>query len=121
MATKFETIDDYIASFPPESQRALEGVRRTIAQAAPHAREKISYGMATYLVSGRPLLYFAGWKKHVGIYPVPTGDETFEREVAPYRGAKETVRFPLSQPMPLHLIRQITELCLAQRAEATST
>lgn len=116
MASKYETIDDYIASFPPENRAALEGVRRTIREAAPDAREKISYGMATYLMSGRPLVYFAGWKKHVGIYPVPSGDSAFEAEVAQYRGSKDTVRFPLAEPMPLDLIRHIVGLCLERRS-----
>ncbi|MEO5744141.1 MAG: DUF1801 domain-containing protein [Terracoccus sp.] len=119
MATKFETIDDYLASFPPASRAALDGVRSTIREAVPEAREKIRYGMPTYLLGGRPLLYVAGWKKHVGIYPVPTGDSSFEAEVAPYRGAKETVRFPLAQPIPLDLVRHIVELCLASRKQPT--
>lgn len=120
MAPKFGSIDDYIASFPPETQSALQGVRRTIREAAPEAREKIHYGMATYLMGGRPLLYFAGWKNHVGVYPVPPGDSAFEAEVAPYRGAKDTVRFPLAQPIPLELVRQIVGLCLARRSSSSS-
>lgn len=119
MTTRFETIDDYLASFPPEHRTALEGVRRTISEAVPSAREKIRYGMPTYLVRGRPLLYFAGWKKHVGIYPVPQGDASFEAEVAQYRGAKETVRFPFAEPMPLELVSHIVELCLRARSQPT--
>ena len=117
MAPRFTSIDDYIASFPKETQPALAAVRRTIREAAQHADEKISYGMATFTVDGRPLIYFAGWKNHVGVYPVPTGDQEFERAIGPYRHAKDTARFPLTRPVPLDLVAQITELCLQRRAQ----
>ncbi|WP_330475311.1 iron chaperone [Terrabacter sp. C0L_2] len=118
MAPRFASVDDYIASYPEETRTQLAEVRRTIYDAAPHAREKISYGMATFTVDGKPLIYYAGWKNHVGLYPVPTGDAAFERAIAPYRRAKDTVRFPINRPVPLELISQITALCLERRAAA---
>src|SRR3954468_13153094 len=116
LAPRFASVDDYIASYPEETRTQLAGVRRTISQAAPHAGEKISYGMATFTVDGKPLIYYAGWKNHVGLYPVPTGDADFEEAIAPYRRAKDTVRFPITRPVPLELVTQITHLCLERRA-----
>ncbi|GGM88086.1 hypothetical protein GCM10009721_11360 [Terrabacter tumescens] len=121
MAPRFASVDDYIASYPEETRTQLAEVRRTIHDAAPHAGEKISYGMATFTVDGKPLIYYAGWKNHVGLYPVPTGDAVFERAIAPYRRAKDTVRFPMNAPVPLELISQITALCLERRAAAESS
>lgn len=116
VATRFETVDDYIASFPAATQPVLSDVRRAILETAPEAREKISYGMATYTIGGKPLIYFAGWKQHIGIYPVPRGDASFEAEVAPYRGAKDTVRIPLATPLPAETVCHIVTLVLEQRA-----
>ena len=116
MAPRFASVDDYIASYHEETRSQLAGVRRTIHEAAPHAAEKISYGMATFTVDGKPLIYYAGWKNHVGLYPVPTGDPEFEDAIGPYRRAKDTVRFPISRPVPLELISEITDLCLNRRA-----
>ena len=93
--------------------------RCAIRKAAPHAGEKISYGMATFTVDGKPLVYYAGWKNHVGLYPVPTGDADFEEAIGPYRRAKDTVRFPINRPVPLELIAEITALCLKRRAAAS--
>jgi uncharacterized protein YdhG (YjbR/CyaY superfamily) len=92
-------------------------VRHAIRDAAPQAEEKISYGMATFTVDGTPLIYFAGWKNHVGIYPVPTGDAAFESSIGPYRRAKDPVRFPFRRPIPLDLVTQITQLCLEHRTQ----
>jgi uncharacterized protein YdhG (YjbR/CyaY superfamily) len=91
-------------------------VRRAIRRAVPQAGEKISYGMATFTIEGKPLIYYAGWKNHVGLYPVPTGDPAFEEAIGPYRRAKDTVRFPINRPVPLELVAEITELCLKRRA-----
>jgi uncharacterized protein YdhG (YjbR/CyaY superfamily) len=86
---------DYIRSFPEEVQPILQRVRETVRGAAPGAEETISYGMPTMTLDGRFLVYFAGWKIHIGVYPVPAGDDSFERQIAPYRASKGTLRFPL--------------------------
>ena len=116
MAPRFASVDDYIASYPEETRTQLAGVRRAIRRAVPQAGEKISYGMATFTIGGKPLIYYAGWKNHVGLYPVPTGDDAFEKAIGPYRRAKDTVRFPINRPVPLELVAEITELCLKRRA-----
>jgi uncharacterized protein YdhG (YjbR/CyaY superfamily) len=112
------SIDAYIASFPPEVQTRLEEIRAAIAAAAPDASETISYGIPTFTLSGTYLLYFAGWKKHLSVYPIPLGDPALTEAVAPWRAAKGTVKFPLSEPTPLPLIPL---LVAARRAEIAAT
>ncbi|MEU7999937.1 DUF1801 domain-containing protein [Catellatospora sp. NPDC049111] len=117
MAARFTTIDDYIDSFPEEVQDVLREVRRTILAAAPaQAGQGISYGIPTITLDGRYLVYFAGWKHHVSVYPVPDGDASFEEVVAPYRAAKGTLRFPLREPIPYDVITRVTSALVAQRA-----
>ena len=117
MAPRFASVDDYIASYPEETRTQLARVRTAIRTAVPDAREKISYGMATFVLEGKPLLYFAGWKNHVGVYPVPTGDAAFEEAIRPFRRAKDTVRFPITKPVPLDLVATIARLCVKRAAE----
>jgi uncharacterized protein YdhG (YjbR/CyaY superfamily) len=115
MAEKFATVDAYIDSFPQDVQRVLQEVRSTILKAVPAAEETISYQMPTVLLDGRYLVYFAAWKHHVGLYPIPPAGEAFERELAPYRASKGTVRFPLGEPLPYDLIERLVTLLVEQR------
>jgi uncharacterized protein YdhG (YjbR/CyaY superfamily) len=105
--TKPLTIDDYIAQFSGEVHRSLTMLRTTIAGAAPEAVEKISYGMPAYTLLGRPLVYFAAHKHHIGFYATPTGHEAFKIQLAAYKQGKGSVQFPLDQPMPTALIARI--------------
>ncbi len=114
-----KTIDDYIAAFPDEVRPVLESVRQTIRAAAPHAVESISYGMPAFKVGKAPLIYFAGWKAHVGLYALPSGTAAFQSEIAPYKAAKGSVQFPLDAPMPLDLIRRMTEFRLAEVSQTS--
>lgn len=102
-------IDKYIKNFPPDVQARLEQVRAVIRKAAPDAWEGISYGMPAYKLNGRPLVYFAAFKKHIGFYATPSGHTAFSEELSKYKQGKGSVQFPLDQPLPLDLIRQITE------------
>jgi len=117
VAEKFATVDDYIGSFPTGVQTILQEVRSTILKVVPTSVETISYQMPTVMLGGRYLVYFAAWKHHVGLYPVPAADGAFERELAPYRASKGTVRFPLGQPIPYDLIERVVALLVAQRAD----
>ncbi|HEX6085547.1 MAG TPA: DUF1801 domain-containing protein [Thermoanaerobaculia bacterium] len=103
------TIDDYIAGFPEDVQAILQKVRATIRKAAPAAEEAIKYGIPTFVQSGRNLVHFAGYKKHLGFYPAPSGLQAFARELSKYEGSKGAVRFPLDQKIPYALIRDITK------------
>lgn len=107
---KFASVDEYIGSFPADVQAILAKVRRTILDAVPAAGETISYQIPTITLDGSPLLYFAGWKQHISLYPAPRGDEAFERQLEPYRSAKSTLKFPLSSPIPYDLIGQVVKL-----------
>jgi uncharacterized protein YdhG (YjbR/CyaY superfamily) len=114
MDLKFNSIDDYIATFPSDVQEYLHQIRATIQKAAPGAKEKISYGMPAFELNGN-LVYFAGYKKHIGFYATPNGHERFKSELAHYKQGKGSVQFPLDQPMPLDLIRRITEFRVQQQ------
>src|SRR5512147_3266769 len=106
---KFSSIDEYIATFSSDVQPILEELRATIQSAAPDAKETISYNIPTFTLHGAYLIYFAGWKKHVSVYPIPSGSEAFNKEIAKYADGKGTVKFPLDTPLPLKLIRQIVK------------
>jgi uncharacterized protein YdhG (YjbR/CyaY superfamily) len=103
------SIDDYIRAFPEDVQVVLRAIRTTIKDAAPEASEAISYQIPTFKVGGKYLVYFAGYKNHVSVYPIPAVDEELERAIEPYQTGKGTLRFPLSKPVPYELIRRVTE------------
>ncbi len=100
MTQHFASVDDYIASFPAQTQQRLEEVRRLVASAVPDGEETIAYNMPTITVDGRSVVHFAGWAKHLSIYPEPGGDPELTRDLAPYSGGKGTLRFPLDEPHP---------------------
>ena len=114
MKSTVNSIDEYIDTYPEDRQTILKQVRRTIKAAAPEAGEKISYGIPTVTLNGKYLIYFAGWKHHVSIYPVPTGNDAFNSEIAPHISGKGTPKFPIDRPMPLKLITQIVKLKVAE-------
>lgn len=106
----FISMNEYIASFPEEVQIKLEEIRATIKAAAPESQEKISYQIAAFELNGKNLIHFAGWKKHIAIYPIPSGTEAFNQELSQFVGGKGTLKIPLSKPMPLELIEKIVKL-----------
>ena len=109
MSTPSKEIDAYIAEFPLETQTLLMQMRETIHAAAPDAVEAISYKMPTFKLHGSALVHFAGYKNHIGFYPVPTGIEAFKDELAVYKQGKGSVQFPLDKPLPLDLITRIVK------------
>ena len=106
-------IDEYIASFSPEVQAILERIRLTIRNAAPGARETISYKMPAFRLNG-VLVYFAAFRKHIGFYPPVRGDAKLQKAIAAYAGEKGNLRFPLDQPIPFDLIERIVKLRVKQ-------
>ena len=110
MATrpKPATIDDYIAVASPEVQPILHKIRHVIQAAAPDAREKISYAIPAFWQNGI-LVYFAAFKKHIGLYPPISGDAALMKAIAPYAGPKGNLQFPLDQPIPYKLIERIVK------------
>ncbi len=119
MKSKINSIDEYIETFPEDTQKILKQVRRTIKAAAPEAGEKISYGIPTFTLNGKYLIYFAGWKNHISIYPIPIGDEAFNKEISQYVAGKGTLKFQIDKPMPLKLISKIVNLKVAEALTKT--
>ena len=114
--SKATTVDEYIRSFPDDVQAILEKVRRTLHRAVPDAGEKISYQMPTITLDGKYVVYFAAWKDHISVYPLPAGDDAFEQEIAPYVSGRGTAKFPLDQPIPYGLIERLGGFLARERA-----
>jgi uncharacterized protein YdhG (YjbR/CyaY superfamily) len=115
------TVDEYIAGFPPDVRERLERVRTEIVASVQSAdggqpEEKMRYGIAAVMLGGRYALHFAGWKKHIGLYPVPRLSEPLESEIAPYRAEKDTVSFPHAKEIPYGLIGRVTTEIVRLRA-----
>lgn len=107
MQYKMNETDAYIASFSEQTQEILNRIRMLIREVAPEATEKISYGMPAYVLNGKPLVYFAAFKNHVGFYATPTGHEKFKEKLSAYKQGKGSVQFPLDTAVPYNLIREI--------------
>jgi uncharacterized protein YdhG (YjbR/CyaY superfamily) len=112
---KPETIDEYNAGFPPEKRAILEKIRATIREAAPDAKEVISYRMPTFTQNG-VLVHYAAFKNHIGLYPPVSGDVELEAALAPYAGEKGNLRFPLDRPIPYDLIGRVVRHKLKRNA-----
>jgi uncharacterized protein YdhG (YjbR/CyaY superfamily) len=104
----YTSIDEYIATFPVNTQKKLKELRKIIKERVPEAQEKISYQMPAFYLNGN-LVYFAGYSKHIGLYPAPSGIKTFEKELSKYKHAKGSVQFPLDEPLPIELIKKIVK------------
>ena len=109
------TVDDYIATFPTETKAVLSEVRRAIHEVVPGAGERISYGIPTITVADRALVSFAGWKRHVALYPAPSGDEELQSVLAPYLTGASTVKFPLNDPIPYDVVKQLVRQHVVNR------
>ena len=117
------TVDEYIAGFPPEVAERLGRIRSVIvdavaAESGERPEEKIRYGIGAVMLGGRYALHFAGWKKHIGLYPVPALTEPLEGEIAPYRAEKDSVVFPHSADIPYDLIGRVAHEIARQRVAA---
>jgi uncharacterized protein YdhG (YjbR/CyaY superfamily) len=117
--TDFKSVDQYIATHPADVQAILQRVRSTIRRAVPGAEEVISYQIPAYKLHGIAVLYFAGWKQHYSLYPATAHlVAAFEDDLAPYEyNNKGTIRFPLSQPVPVKLIERIAKFRAKEAAE----
>ena len=116
MQAPAKTVDAYILSFPPAVQHLLNQLRSVIKHEAPGAIESISYGMPAYKTNGKPLVYFAAFKGHIGFYATPAGHEKFAEQLSVYKQGKGSVQFPLNQPMPWKLISQIVAFRVKENA-----
>ncbi|QQS19458.1 DUF1801 domain-containing protein [Candidatus Saccharibacteria bacterium] len=112
------TVEAYIDQFPAAVKERLLAMREIVHTRVPEAEESFSYGMPAYMLYGKPLVYFAGYDKHIGLYATPTGHAAFKKELAPYKQGKGSVQFPLDQPLPLNLVEKIV---LFRAAEVTAS
>jgi len=113
---KFSTVDEYISTFPPATQALLQQMRDTIHKAAPKAEETISYNMPGFRLGGM-LVWFAGYKNHIGFYPKPSALKAFSKELSIYKSSKGAVQFPLDKPLPVGLITKMVKLRVKENAE----
>jgi len=108
---KYKTVDEYLDDFSGETKKKLVMIRETIQKMVPEATEKISYGIPTFYLNGN-LVHYAGFKNHIGFFPGAAPLREFEKDLTDYKTSKGTVQFPLSQPLPLELIKKITLACV---------
>lgn len=118
--TNFQSIEEYISTFPDDVQKILQNIRKTIQEAVPGAEEKISYQMPAFKYHGM-LVWYAAWKKHIGLYPKTPGIEVaFEKELSEYEKSKGTIKFPLDKPMPYGLIGKIAQFRAKENLQKTN-
>jgi uncharacterized protein YdhG (YjbR/CyaY superfamily) len=115
-----ENINDYIAGFPEHTQKMLQEIRALIKKLVPKAEETISYGIPSFTLDGHYLIYFAGYKKHIGVYPVPVGNPEFEKKFSKYKtSGKGAIQFPLDRPIPQELVSEIVKFRVKMNLEKT--
>lgn len=110
-------VDEYISTFPKETAKILHQLRITVSKAAPEAEETISYGIPAFRYKGRIIIYFAGYKNHIGLYATPAAHTAFQKELSAYKQGRGSVQFPLDQSMPLDLIKKIVKFKVKQQDE----
>jgi uncharacterized protein YdhG (YjbR/CyaY superfamily) len=106
--TKPENFDEYLNTFPDDTKKYLLQIREAVRKSVPGAEEVISYGMPAFKFRG-PLLYYAAYKHHIGLYPMSTAIEAFRPFLKEYKCSKGTIQFPLDKPLPLDLIDKIVK------------
>jgi uncharacterized protein YdhG (YjbR/CyaY superfamily) len=109
------TVDEYLAGLPDDVRARVEEVRRVVHEVVPGAGETISYAMPTFTLDDQPLLHVAAWEQHIGLYPLPVLDAELDAEVAPFRGAKDTMRLPHSRPLPRDLVARVVGVLVERR------
>jgi uncharacterized protein YdhG (YjbR/CyaY superfamily) len=113
------TVEEYISGFPESTQELLHQMRALIKENAPDAKEEISYGMPGYKLNKKPLVYFAGYKKHIGFYATPVGHSEFAQEFSKYKTGKGSVQFPINKPLPEDLIVRVVKFRVKGNLELT--
>jgi len=112
---KFESVDDYLMALPEDQRAVVEQIRRRVLTVVPDASEVIRYDMPTWQLDGTSLVHVAAWKAHLSLYPVPpTGDPTLDTELAPYAGAKGTLKIPYAE-VDLDLVERVVRRLVATR------
>ena len=115
MAPTAVSIDEYISTFPEATQELLQELRRRVLAALPGAEERISYQIPTFAIDGQYVIYVAGWKNHISIYPIPSGDAELDADLEPYLSGQGTIKLPLKQPVPWDLVDRAIAAQVAAR------
>ena len=115
---KFISINEYVSSLPENAQKAMSEIIATIKAKVPNAEEHISYNMPAFKVNGEYFVHFSAWKNHIGMYPIPAGNEAFQKQIEPYRSAKSSLNFPLDKPMPIKLIEKVIKFRIAENLKS---
>jgi uncharacterized protein YdhG (YjbR/CyaY superfamily) len=121
MNARPSTVEEYLASFPNDVQSALQQIRKVVYETIPDATEIIRYAIPTVMLGGHYVVYYAAWKHHIGLYPIPPMPADLEPDVAPYRSTKDTMRLPHGTPIPEALIRRILHELVKQRNETIAS
>jgi uncharacterized protein YdhG (YjbR/CyaY superfamily) len=117
MRDQFATIDEYIASFPPDIREKLQRMREVIRKAVPDAEEAIRYGIPTFRQDGHNLVHFAAFKDHLSFFPTSSGVAKFRKELSSYTMSRGTIRFPPDKPVPYDLVERITRFRAEENRE----
>ncbi len=115
---KFTSINEYVSTLPENAQKAMGEIIATIKDNVPDAEEHISYNMPAFKVNGEYFIHFSAWKNHIGMYPVPAGNEAFQKQIEPYRSAKSSLNFPLDKRMPIKLIEKFIKFRIAENLKS---
>ena len=108
------TVDEYLADLPDDVRGRMETLRALVHRVAPGAGERISYGMPTFTLDGRPVVHLAAWKKHIALYPLPELDGEAAAEAEQWRGAKSAMHLPYDRPLPVDLLEQVVDALVAR-------
>ena len=119
MRSNFKSIDQYIKSFPDDVQPILQKLRKTIKSVVPKEEETISYQIPTFKMNGKYVVYFAGFAKHISLYPFFPDTTELKRAVKPYMSGKATLKFPLDKPLPYPLIKKVVKILAKKNQERT--
>ena len=109
MIKKIKNIQEYINSFKGIARERLEIIYNIIKTQTPQSEQSISYGMPAFKLAGRPLVYFAGYKHHIGLYALPSGHLHFSKELAGFKQGRGSVQFPHDKKLPAGLIKKIVK------------
>ena len=115
---KFTSINEYVSTLPENAQMAMREIIASIKARVPNAEEHISYNMPAFKVNGEYFIHFSAWKNHIGMYPIPAGNEAFQKQIEQYRSAKSSLNFPLDKPMPIKLIEKFIKFRIAENLKS---
>jgi uncharacterized protein YdhG (YjbR/CyaY superfamily) len=116
MATAFQSVDEYIDSYSGDTKTRLAEIRHLLRKLLPKAEERISYNMPAFYVNDKLVVYFAGFKNHIGMYPGRTLSSVYNALAAPYAHGKSSTRFAVDQPVPEAIIQAFITTRLAELA-----